>query len=220
VNDLVPGVAFKINQTTAVDESISINLTSDRSKLSNAISGFVDAYNALQSKVGEQVGEKAGLLSGDVLVREAQEILRKSSGFGLAEGLVKNWSDLGVSFEQNGSIKLDSLVFNALSEAQISSSFQFFDGSTGLGSLTSRTSGFTDSINGLAKLQINQYDRSDSRLTSQISSLEERIDLLRTNYMQKLQVADALLGNLESQKNIVGASIDSLNLVLFGKREG
>ncbi len=218
VNDLVPGVAFTINQTTVVNESISINLTSDRSKLSNAISGFVDAYNALQSKVGQQVGEKAGLLSGDVLVREAQEILRKSSGFGLGAGLIKNWSDLGVSFEQSGAITLDSAIFNALSEAQITDSFNFFGGTTGLGSLTSRSDGFTDAINGMAKLQINQYDRTDSRLTNQISSLEDRIEVLRSNYLQKLQVADALLGNLESQKNIVGASIDSLNLVLYGKR--
>ena len=74
VNDLIPGVSFSLKGTTSGSESLSITLGTDRSKLSNAISDFVDAYNALQSKVGDQVGQSAGLLTGDFLVREASEI--------------------------------------------------------------------------------------------------------------------------------------------------
>ena len=90
----------------------------------------------------------------------------------------------------------------------------------GWAALTRRTDSFTDSVNGLAKLQLDQYDKTGTRLTTQISTLEERVDLLRTTYMAKLQAADALLGSLASQKNIIKGSVDSLNLVLYGRSTG
>ena len=218
VNDLIPGVTFSLKQTTAANETLSIGLSSDRTKLSDGISNFVDAYNALQSKVGDQVGKSAGLLSGDFLVREVQDILRKSSSFGLAAGTVKNWSDLGVSFSSSGKISFDFKQFNALSESNLRDSFAFFKDTTGLGALSSSTDGFSQDVTGLAQIQLAQYDRTNSRLKDQISQFEDRIDLLRQSYLQKLQQADALLGGLESQKNLITASVDSLNLSIYGKR--
>ncbi len=135
VNDLIPGVTFSLKSTTAVDETLSIGLSSDRSKLSSAISGFVDAYNAVQNKVTAQVGKTAGLLSGDYLVREAQDILRKTSSFSIAEGTVKNFSDLGITFASSGAVSFDFTEFNSLNETKLRDSFSFFKDNTGLGSL-------------------------------------------------------------------------------------
>ncbi len=220
VNDLVSGVSFTLKQTTSVAETLSIGLSSDRSKLSAAVSGFIDAYNTVQAKITGQVGKTAGLLTGDFLVREAQDILRKVSSFGLGAGSVKNWSDLGVNFSTAGQISFEVGMFNALSQTQLQDSFSFFKDTTGLGALSKSTDGFSQDVTGLASIQIDQYGKTDSRLTEQIAKLEERISVLRQTYLQKLQVADALLGNFESQRNVVSASIDGLNLVLYGKQNG
>ena len=220
VNDLVSGVSFTLKQTTSVAETLSIGLSSDRSKLSAAVSGFIDAYNTVQAKITGQVGKTAGLLTGDFLVREAQDILRKVSSFGLGAGSVKNWSDLGVNFSTAGQISFEVGIFNALSQTQLQDSFSFFKDTTGLGALSKSTDGFSQDVTGLASIQIDQYGKTDSRLTEQIAKLEERISVLRQTYLQKLQVADALLGNFESQRNVVSASIDGLNLVLYGKQNG
>lgn len=219
VNDLIPGVAFTLKSTTGVGETLSIGLSSDRSKLSSAISGFVDAYNALQNKVSAQVGKTAGLLSGDFLVREAQDILRKTSSFGISEGTVKNFSDLGITFASTGAVSFDFTEFNSLNETKLRDSFAFFKDTTGLGSLTDATDGFSEEVTGLAEIQVAQYDKTNDRLTEQISKLEDRITLIRESYLQKLQAADALLGRFESQGNVIRASVDSLNLVLYGKRD-
>jgi flagellar hook-associated protein 2 len=213
-------VSFTVRGTTEGSETLSIGLASDRSKLSGAISGFVDAYNALQDKLSAQVGQAAGLLSGDYLVRESQDILRRVSSFGLGEGSIKNWSDLGVTFASSGTVSFDALKFNALNETQLRDSFAFFRDTTGLGALTQSTSAFSADITGLASIQLAQYDRTDIRLDDQIAKLESRISLLRQNYLTKLQTADALLGSFESQRFIVGASVDSLNLVLYGRQQG
>ena len=220
VNDLVSGVSFSLKQTTSVSETLSIGLSSDRSKLSNAVSSFIDAYNTVQAKITGQVGKTAGLLTGDFLVREAQNILRKVSSFGLGEGTVKNWSDLGVNFSTAGQVSFEAGTFNSLNGNQLRDSFSFFKDTTGLGGLSKLTDGFSQDVTGLAEIQLNQYEKTDSRLTEQIAKLDERINLLRQTYLQKLQAADALLGKFESQKNVVSASIDGLNLVLYGKQNG
>lgn len=219
VNDLVPGVAFTIKQTTDPSEALTVSLASDRSKLSSAISSFVDAYNGLQDKVASQVGEGAGLLSGDYLVRESQDILRKISSFGLGEGSVKSLSDVGVTFDSAGRIKFDFATFNSLSESQLRDSFQFFSSETGLGSLTKNTNTFSEAVTGLADVQLAQYDRTDRRLEEQIAKLEERVNILQASYQAKLQAADTLLARLDSQQSVVKASVDSLALVLYGKKE-
>lgn len=220
VNDLINGVTFTVKATTDVGETLSINLSSDKSKLSGALFDFVDAYNAVQTKVNAQVGESAGLLSGDFLIREAQDALRRVSSFGLASGSIKSLADVGVKFDSTGVLSFDSTAFNSLSSTAIQDAFSFFKTSTGLGSEVSRLDSFTDSVTGLAKVQLNQYTTTDSRLNNQISVLEERINAIQISYQQRLQAADALLGQIESQKTIVSASIDSLNLLLYGKREG
>ncbi len=219
VNDLVPGVSFTVKGTTTGSEALSITLSSDRSKVTNALTDFVNSYNALQEKVNAQVGAAAGLLSGDLLVREAQSFLRRASSFGLPGGTVRNWSDLGVTFSQTGAAEFDSTTLQGLSESGLSEVFAFFESGSGLGELGEEITGFTDTVTGLAKVAIDQYEESELRLTSQIAEMTERIRLMRDSYLAKLQAADALLGQLEGQQQIVDASISSLNLVLMGKKD-
>lgn len=220
VNDLIGGVSFSVKATTDLNETLTIDLASDKSKLSSAIFDFVDAYNAVQTKVNGQVGEAAGLLSGDFLVREAQESLRRITNFGLSSGSVKSLADVGVTFDSTGVLTFDSTAFNALSSSAIQDAFAFFSTSTGVGREVARLDSFTDNVTGLAQVQINQYTSTESRLSEQISTLEDRINVIQISYQQRLQAADALLGRIESQKTVINASIDSLNLLLYGKREG
>ncbi len=220
VNDLVPGVSFTVKGTTSGSESLGITLASDRSAISDAITEFVDAYNTLQTKVGEQVGFSAGLLSGDILVREAQELLRRTSSFGLADGTLRNWSDLGVTFTQTGQMTFEKSEFDALGDANLGDVFSFFASEDGLGELDQRISTFTNEVTGLAKVAIDQYERTNQRLNDQIGEMTDRVRVLRESYLTKLQAADVLLGRLEGQQSVVDASVNSLNLVLYGKRDG
>jgi flagellar hook-associated protein 2 len=219
VNDLIPGVSFTLKGTTSGSESLGITLASDRSAISSPLEEFVESYNTLQTKVGAQVGFSAGLLSGDILVREAQDVLRRTASFGSASGALQNWSDLGVTFTQSGEMTFDKSQFDALADSDLNDVFRFFASEDGLGELNERLSAFTDEVTGLAKVAIDQYERTNQRLNDQIAEMTERVSVLRDSYMQKLQFADALLGRLEGQESIVDASIQSLNLSLYGKNQ-
>lgn len=213
VNDVIPGLTFSLldDSTTPV----TLALSTQKSTLLDSLSSFVSAYNQLSSGIQGQVGESAGLLSGDFLVREIQKAQRELSGYS-SNGL--SLSDLGVRFDSAGQATLDASVIGNFTDAQMASAFTFLGNkSAGFGSLQNRFSQISDPVTGLIKLQQDSYQRTDIRLQKQISELEERISNLQTATAARLQQVDALLGMLESQKTLIDASVKSVNLTLYGK---
>ena len=67
------------------------------------------------------------------------------------------------------------------------------------------------------KAQQDNYDQADKRVQSQIGDLSDRITALQTTVNQRLQLADALLAQLDSQQKVLAASIQSVNFTTFGR---
>jgi flagellar capping protein FliD len=76
----------------------------------------------------------------------------------------------------------------------------------------------SDPVTGLMSYELTSYDATDRRLAEQIEVLSARVNSTQSTLFAQLQAADALLAQLESQQTILEASVESLNLVLFGKK--
>jgi flagellar hook-associated protein 2 len=219
INDVVPGITFQIAGTTSGSKSVTLSLASDRSQLKSALNTFVSTFNAVSAEVDGQIGESAGVLTGDTMVRQVQQSLRKLTNFG-GSGSVKNFADLGLEMDNSGKLSLNSETFSALSDTQISAAFTFAgSGTGGIGSLKKGLTQLSDSVSGLIQVQIDQYDKTDDRLTQQISDLNTRNAVAQAALSLKLQQADTLLAQLESQQTVLDASLQSLSLTLFGKKD-
>lgn len=220
INDVVPGVTFNILATTSGSETAVVSLSSDRGQVKSALQEFVSAYNAAEQQVSSQIGPTAGLLSGDSLVRDLQESLRDLTNF-RGSGALKSLAELGIEFDRSGVASLNTETFDALPSSRIQEAFTFFGSETsGFGALSSRLRGISDPVTGSARLQQDRYTETDKRLSTEIAELTERITILQTSLSARLQAADALLAQLDSQQGLVSASLDSLKLTLFGKNEG
>jgi len=219
VSDVIAGVSFTINSKTEPGETVELRLSSSRSTLATKLADLASAYNALRTKVSAQVGAAAGLLSGDFLVREIQHQLRTLSAYEGA-GAVRRLSDLGLEFNQEGVMSFNSGKFYALSEAEVAAALDFLGTeTTGFGGLSRAFLRISDPISGLIKLQQDAYDAADQRLSRQVAELTSRIEFMQASLAARLQQADALLAQLESQQVLLEASIKGLELLLYGKRE-
>lgn len=217
INDVIGGVTFTINATSS--DPVSINLASDRNKLTPAINSLVSAYNSVVDFLDSQIGEAAGLLSGSNLVREASAALRQFVNFD-GEGVLRGLADLGISLDSQGVMTFDTLAFNQLSDTQLSAAYSFVGTSaTGLGRLASSFRSLSDPVTGSVKIEQDQFDRTEGRLNRQITELTERITAQRAAMAIRLQAADTLLATLESQQKMVSASLEGLSLTLYGKKE-
>lgn len=219
VGDVIDGLSFTIVSETGAGESVDITLSSNRALVASALSELVAAYNHTRSLVNAQIGENAGLLTGDFIVREIQSSLRALTTY-TASGEVESLADLGIELDDEGVMSFDSSVFYSLSNSALEAAFDFFGSSTtGLADIAARLEGISDPVNGLIRLQQDRYDAADARLQDQVDALTERINLMQTTLSQQLALADTLLATLEAQQNLLDASIQSLNLALYGRRE-
>ena len=219
VNSVVPGLAF-----TALTESanpVTLTLASDRSQLTAALQSFAQAYNTSRGQVNSQTGSSAGLLTGDSAVLQVGSTLRQISAQRLASGSVKSLADLGMTFDSNGTMKFDSSAVDGYTSTQLNDAFTFLaNSSTGLGRFAGSLRQISDPINGLIKVEQDGLDRVDRTLQDQIAKLTDRMAVMRKGLSLRLQQADTLLASLESQQNTVKASLQGLNVVLYGKQQG
>jgi flagellar hook-associated protein 2 len=216
VNSVIPGVTLNVLDKSA--DPVQITLASDRSQLSSALSSFVSNFNALRQQLNAQQGPSAGLLSGNSLVLQLSALQREMASQRLPDGSVRSLADLGVTFDTSGQMQFDLTKLNGLTDDQISDAFKFLGNSAeGLGNYAASLRQFSDPISGLIKTEQDGLDRVDQSLQDQISKLTDRANVMQKGLATKLQQADALLAALQSQQNMVTASLQGLNSVLYGK---
>ena len=220
VNDLIPGVSFSLVAKTATP--VTLALSSSSSALSAALSSFVSSYNGLHSQVNGQVGQGAGLLSGDSVVIQTSALLRKIAGFSgtgaSGANSVQSLADLGITLSAQGEATFDSTKVSSFNNAQLTSAFGFIGtAKKGFASLGNNLQQLSDPVSGLIKSQQDSYTTQDTNLKTQISNLQDRITILQTATTSRLARMDALIASLQSQQTVITASIQAVNLSLFGR---
>jgi flagellar hook-associated protein 2 len=117
VTDAIAGVTLNLSKITTVTTNLTI--APDNAPVTSAVTGFVKAYNdlakALKSVSAYDPAAKRGaILQGDATVRTIQAQVRGilSSAVSGAAGSLTNLSQVGVAFQKDGSLALDSSKLN------------------------------------------------------------------------------------------------------------
>jgi flagellar hook-associated protein 2 len=219
INDVVPGLAFTIVGTTTGAESVTVTLSKGRAELASKLQAFAQAYNDVSDFLDSQIGEDAGLLTGSSLILRTQEELRALVNFDGA-GTIRSLSALGLVLDQQGTLTFDEEIFDQVSDSSLDDAFEFVGtSSAGIGSRIASLETLSDSVTGIIQLELDQYETTELRLSSQIDALTDRINRQTAVLEERLQIFDALLSTLEAQQSRVTASIDALNLTVYGKRD-
>lgn len=217
INDVIPGLTFNLLNTNTTS-TVNLTLASDRSQLSNALSGLVSTYNAVVDQVNSQFGPNAGLLSGDFAIQAVLDDMRQLTTYSGSNSM--SLAALGVTLDTTGKMSFDPKVFNGLSDKSISDAFSYLgSSSTGFGAIAQQFTQLSDPIGGLIKTEQNGIDTANQRLAAQIDDLSARLAATQAALTRKLQRADASVSGLQSQQQILTSSIQAINLSLFGKNQ-
>ena len=217
ITDVIPGATLTLTGKTTGTETVQVQISSSRAPLSSALTDFVNNYNAAVDQLDSHTGKDAGVLRGDALLYDIRGELRDMVAY-QGTGAVTTLRDLGVTLGNDGKLTFDSTVVDGLTNDQVSSAFTFLGSSTtGLGAFATRLTNYSDSQNGLFESQQDDYNKTNDSLTEQIDALNDRISSMQATLNAKLQAADVLLASLERQQSVLTASIDGLNLTLYGK---
>ncbi len=117
VADAIPGVTLNLGKITTTTTNLTI--ASDSSSVTNAVSGFVKAYNDLTKTLNNvsaynASAKKGAVLQGDATIRAIQTQLRGvlASPVSGVTGTLTNMSQIGVAFQKDGTLAVDSAKLN------------------------------------------------------------------------------------------------------------
>ncbi|MDA1312651.1 MAG: flagellar filament capping protein FliD [Acidobacteria bacterium] len=204
--DFEPGLTLTIEGAGLT----SVTVFSDRTAISASLANLAAEYNSAAAKIQTQIGESAGILSGDIIVRQSQQALRDITSFsGL--GAIKSIAELGLKFNESGQLDFDTLVFNSLTNDQIGDALEFIgDTSSGLAGLgLSKLQQLADPVSGHIQATIKILTESDKNIQTRIDAATERIDRLIATLELKFAAADLILSRLEAQQGTLTAIFDS-----------
>lgn len=118
ITDAIQGVTLNLSKTMPTGTTTKITLTRDTSNVKSAVESFVKAYNDTNKAIKDATAYdaatgKGAVLTGDSTVRSIQTQLRgmfAAPVSGAPSGLTM-LSDVGISFQKDGSLAIDSSKF-------------------------------------------------------------------------------------------------------------
>lgn len=140
VTEAIQGVTLTLNKTTTAGSPVTVSVGRSTASVSSAASDFVKSFNDLNNTIRSLTGydaktKQAGLLQGDVAPNSILSQIRNKLGttsYSL-DGQQMNLSQLGISFQKDGTLAFDSAKLGKTIDANPAIVAGFF-ASTGLAS--------------------------------------------------------------------------------------
>lgn len=198
--DFAPGLTL----TIVGSGTATVAARADIAGLSGALSAVAAQYNAVVSRVVSHIGDDAGVLSGDALIRETQSALRELTGR-LGDGAVFSMADLGLELDDKGILSFDPTKFNNTAANDFAGVLHFLGDTTSgfAGAAYQRLNNLADPVSGQIQTAVRFLRESDKTLQAQVAAAKERVDLLMKNLEERFAAADVLLAELESQQDLL-----------------
>lgn len=203
VTDAIQGVTLTLSKEVT---PATLTVTRDTNAISTAASGFVDAYNALSSQLKSRSAygnatNAAGGLAGDGTVRLMLDQLRSifnTPATPASGGTLTSLSEVGIAFQADGSLKLDSSKLNSAMSTNFSDVTNLFSSATGFATRLDTWSTSVLSADGLIDARTSSLNTSINAYTDQISKLEARMTALQKQYTITYSNLNMLLSSMNS----------------------
>jgi len=219
VNSAIPGVTLSL-ASQSPGTPVTISTSPDVTNQEDAINSFVSAYNTVvgdlntQFSINSSTGEPGPLSSDSTLSLAQSQILAAGSFSTTGNGAINSLSDLGISFNNDGTLSVDSGTLTSALESNPAAVQSFFQATTA-GSfganLTNSLVALADPITGSIAQDLNGLTQSQTSLTQQISDFQDQLtaqqQALTTQYDQvdvTLQELPLLLSQVNQQLTALG----------------
>ncbi len=220
VKDVIPDVEFTLKAKTEADKPVTVTVGEDKAGVKTQLKKFVDAYNELMSvtknltrvtQVGEGKEPVVAALVGDSTVRNLVNGVRAElSGSGNAGSAFKGLSDLGISLDKDGKLKIDDKKLDKALESGFDEVGGFLTGDGGLMSrLENRISGFVGK-EGIIGTRQKSLESQRADITKQQEKLTLRAAQVEARLFKQFNTMDALVGQLSQTSSSLAASLASL----------
>lgn len=215
VDDAIEGVTFALLAESASASQMTVSR--DSAPTASAVSALVDSYNSLMSSISEL---RSGDLNGDSTLRLIESQIRNMVGSSAdVSGAYTYASQVGIRFEDDGTLSFDSTELTAALEADRSAVVDFFSNTDeGLGV---RLDSLVESMlqtSGLIDAKEDGLNARVDNTNDQIDRMQYRLELVETRYRAQYTALDTLMGQLQSTSDWLTGQLDALYNLLPSSR--
>ena len=206
VSTAIPGVTFQLLSTSASPTApVQVQITNDTSDIGTAISSLVSDYNAVVTTMnGQEANDSSGnaepLYGSPTLAMLQSQFMSALLG-GSASGAISSVTQLGIGFNQDGTLSLNSDTLNNVLNSNFSDVVGFLQnsGSFGQSFATALNNLGTASSEGLISLAQQQNSSVETGLNQSISNEEALLATENTQLTDELNTANQVLQSIPSQ---------------------
>ncbi len=193
---LSPGLT--VNLLAQSSSPVTITVSQNFSGVQSAISNVVSAYNAAFDALAQNRGQSGGALTGDPLVLTLSNVLQQISQYASSSGSINSLADLGVTVSSTGELAFDPTQVSSDQTAIT----QFLGGISSGGFLQAANNDLTavtETTSGLVASDYNSLQATITTENAQIADKQNQIATFQANLEQQLSLADAQIATLQAQ---------------------
>lgn len=207
VSGAIPGVTLNLSKQTAANSPVSVSVQSDTSSLNSAIGALVSAYNSAQSTISGVTAQGA-LLQGDwsvsLLQRQIISILNTAHNSG---GAYTTLTDLGVTFQKDGTLAFDSTKANAALTADSAGVAAL---TSAIGKAVNRAAASLLGPTGPVAVEETGINQNIKDIVAQRINMQSRLALIQQTYQTQFNTLDTLLSSMTSTSNFLTQQLANL----------
>lgn len=234
IKDLLDDVTLTLKGTTlgtdgTTSTAANLTLSRDSGTISTQLQSFVTAYNTLASTIKSSTSydattKVAGTLQGDATIVGLQSQLRSmlTASYGSSSDSIRTLSQLGVAFQKDGKLALDSTKLSDAVTRDLDGVVKFlgsFDQSTvssaptssytSFGYVLNKTLGGMASTDGLIASKLEGLNKSVDILEKRYDTLVTRLTAVEKRYRAKFTAMDTAISNMQGMSSYVSQLLSS-----------
>lgn len=222
----VEGAIQGVTLNLEAEGSSTLKVEQDTFKVREAVNDFVKAYNALKGTTGELTGYdaetgRAGELNGDRTVRTVESRLRSDLASGVDEGELTALSQIGISLQRDGTLKVDEAVLDEQLGGNMAALGEFFAGSgkeAGMAGRLDATLGQMLDDNGIIKRSVEGAENRMKSLDERYARMEASVERTIERYRVQFTELDLMIAQMNQTSEFLTQQFDAMDAQLGRKK--
>ena len=212
ISNAIDGVTLDLTKTGTT----TITVARDNTDLKSKLDTFITAYNSINSSLKSlgsyNAATKTGaVLNGDSTLRSVQSQLRTAVGGSpdsLSSATYKSLSEIGISFQTDGSLKLDGARFDKAASANFAATAAVIGA---YGDALKTTTTALLATNGVISSRSDGLSSSVKMMNRQIDSFETRLTSIEKTYRAKFTALDTAMASMSTTSSYLTQQLSMLS---------
>lgn len=216
ISDAIQGISLKLTDLTS-GTPVTVTVARDAATIKTSVASFVKAYNALNQTVSTMTAynadtKVAGSLQGDsganAVLAQMRGVLGKAAD---GAGKLRTLSDIGVSFQKDGSLAVDDKKLQTAIDKNFDSIGALFTATDGFATRLAALAGEMLGEKGLIKARTEGINDSIKSITKREEAVQTRLTAMEARYRKQFSALDAALASMQNTSNYLTQQLAALS---------